>query len=339
MESPITFDRLYEGGKYFAHLAMEAHAEEKQEVFLLHAGVSVERLAKAALALVHPTLLTEVSGKDDMLLHFAGAVSKPPTRLRTIGAATAIGRLRKMDVFPQRPSREADDLDGLIELRNGVAHLGTEDVEDYLGTFTATVDKLLLHAGRGRGSFWESWSDTAQVVLDDRAGRLQKAVRLRMGQAQHRFRARFGSLPAGVVDDVAQTVGDRGLLVVEVGPARALFQTLSQCPACEREAAALFLAVGKDTALFDLELAAESLLCRLCGFRLSSAEEVEAVGLPTTYRYSVEDLTQIIAEGPDPIERLAVLKLALPITRPDTDGRFWNQRPVVAGWLPEPDNW
>jgi hypothetical protein len=98
MESPVTFDRLYKGAKRFTRLAMEAHAEEDQEVFLLHAGVSVERLAKAALVLVHPTLLTEVNGKDDMLLHFAGAVSEPPARLRTIGAATAIGRLRKMDV-------------------------------------------------------------------------------------------------------------------------------------------------------------------------------------------------------------------------------------------------
>lgn len=285
-------------------------------------AVSVERLAKAALALVHPTLLTEVNGKDDMLLHFAGAVSKPSARLRTIGASTAIGRLRKMDVLPQKLSSEADDLDGLIELRNGVAHLGTGDVEDYLGTFTATVDKLLQNVGRDRGSFWESWSDTAQVVLDDRADRLQKAVRLRMGQARHRFRARFGDLPEGAVDGVAQAVSERGLIVVEVGPAKALFQTLSQCPACEREAAALFLAVGEDSALFDMELAAEGLLCGLCGFHLATTDEVKAVGLPTTLQYSVEDLTQIVAEGPDPAERLATLKLALPIARTDPNDSF-----------------
>ncbi|WP_405632406.1 hypothetical protein [Streptomyces sp. NBC_01174] len=157
MESPVTFDRLYEGAKRFARLAMEAHADEDQEVFLLHAGVSVERLAKAALVLVHPILLTEVDGKDDMLLHLAGAVAKAPARLRTIGASTAIGRLRKMDVLPQKPSSEADDLDGLIELRNGVAHLGTGDVEDYLATFTATVVKLLRHMRQDRGSFWETW--------------------------------------------------------------------------------------------------------------------------------------------------------------------------------------
>ncbi|MEV5388657.1 hypothetical protein [Streptomyces sp. NPDC052721] len=323
MESPVTFDRLYEGAKRFARLAMEAHAEEDQEVFLLHAGVSVERLAKAALVLVHPTLLTEVNGKDDMLLHFAGAqLSEPPARLRTIGASTAIGRLRKMGALPQKPNSEAADLDGLIELRNGVAHLGAEDVEDYLGIFTTTVDKLLQHVRQDRGAFWESWSDTVQVILDDRADRLQKAVRLRMDQARHRFRTRFADLPDGAVEGAAQAVSERGLIVVEVGPGNALLQTLSQCPACDREVAALFLAVDEDSPLFDMELTAEGLLCGLCGFHLASTDEVEAAGLPTVVRYSVEDLTRIVTEGPDPAERLARFKLALPTVRTHAHDSF-----------------
>ncbi|MCX4734377.1 hypothetical protein [Streptomyces sp. NBC_01363] len=323
MDSPVAFERLYEGAKRFARLAMEAHAEQDQEVFLLHAGVSVERLAKAALARVHPTLLTEVNGKDDMLLHFAGAVSKPPARLRTIGASTAISRLRRMDVLPQKKSSEADDLDGLIELRNGVAHLGTGDVEDYLGTFAATVDRLLLHVGQDRGSFWEFWSDTVQVVLDDRAGRLQKDVRLRMNQARHRFRTRFVDLPEGAVDSVEQTVSEHKLIVVEVGPEKALFQTLSRCPACHREAATLLLAVDRDSLLFGMELAAEGLLCGLCGFRLTGADEVEAAGLPTTVRFSVEDLTRTVTETSDPAERLPTIRLSLPVVTPTDSHDSW----------------
>ncbi|MGW4103087.1 hypothetical protein [Streptomyces sp. NPDC004976] len=42
---------------------------------------------------------------------------------------------------------------------------------------------------------------------------------------------------------------------------------------------------------------AESLLCELCGFHLSSTDEVEAVGLPTVVRHSVEDLTRIVAKS------------------------------------------
>ncbi|MET7870853.1 hypothetical protein [Streptomyces cyaneofuscatus] len=319
MDSPVTFDRLYEGARRFARLAMEAHAEEDQEVFLLHAGVSVERLAKAALARVHLTLLTEVNGKDDMLLHFAGALSAPPARLRTIGASTAIGRLRKMDVLPQKQksSSEADDLDGLIELHNGVAHLGTDNVQDYLATFVTTVDKLLQHLGRDSSSFWGAWSDAVRVIQDDRAGRLQKTVRLKMNQARHRFRTRFADLPEGAVDGIEQAVTERGLTVVEVSPEGALFQTLSQCPACGREAAALFLAADQDSLLFDsnLKLKIESLLCGLCGFRLSDAEEVEAAGLPAFLPHSLEDLTRSIAEVPDPAERLVTIRLGLPTVR------------------------
>ncbi|KIF67100.1 hypothetical protein HY68_35820 [Streptomyces sp. AcH 505] len=323
MESPVTFDRLYEGAKRFARLAMEAHAKEDQEVFLLHAGVSVERLAKATLVLVHPTLLAEVNGKDDMLLHFAGAVREPPVRLRTIGASAAIGRLRKMDVLPQKTKGEADALDGLIELRNGVAHLGTgEYVEDYLGTFTATVDSLLQRVGRDCGSFWEPWSDTVQLVLDDRADRLQKAVRLRIDQARYRFQTRFGEFSVGALDSFAKTKSERGLIVLEVGPTKALFQTLSQCPACEQDSAHLFLAAREDIPMFDMDLTAEGLLCGLCEFRLTSTDEVEAVGLPTTVQLSVENLTRIDVEAPGPAEHFARLKLALPIVRPNADDRL-----------------
>ncbi|MFE7757662.1 hypothetical protein [Streptomyces sp. NPDC057429] len=319
MESPVTFDRLYEGAKRFASLAMEAHAEEDQEVFLLHAGVSVERLAKAALVRVHPTLLTEVKGNDEMLLYLAGAVSAPPGRLRTIGAATAIGRLRKMSVLPGKSSSEADELDGLIELRNGVAHLGTSDVDDYLQIFVATVDKLVEHTAQDRALFWGNWEDAARVALDDREDRLQRTVLLRINQSRQQFRKRFADLPEGAVQGAVEGMGEEGLTVVTVSPGGALFQTLSQCPACEKETAALVLAVDASSLLFDMELAAGGLVCRLCGFYLSSAEEVEAAGLPATVRYTMEDLARrVSARGVDEEERFAPLMLTLPVVRPRT---------------------
>ncbi|GAA2376450.1 hypothetical protein GCM10010246_84130 [Streptomyces cuspidosporus] len=71
-----------------------------------------------------------------------------------------------------------------------------------------------------------------------------------------------------------------------------------------------------------MELTAEGLLCGLCGFHLSSTDEVEAAGLPTVVRYSVENLTRIVAEGPDPAERLATLKLALPTVQTHAHDSF-----------------
>ncbi len=272
---------------------MDAHAEGQTEVFLLEAGVSVERLAKASLVRVHPTLLSEVKGNDDMLLHFAGAMTTPPQRFHTIGAATAIARLRKIGVLPR-----SAELDGLIELRNGVAHLGTSSAEDYLAPFVETICRLLDHADEDRSAFWGSWSGAVQVTLDDRFGRVQKAVHLRLDQARFRMEARFGKLPKGAVESVARTIGETGLVVIDRSPTGVLFRTLSRCPACGTEAATLFLKAPNATLLYEMELTAEELLCGLCGLRLAGEEEIEIAGLPSTTRCKVEDLKEVVDDGP-----------------------------------------
>ncbi|MEU6184215.1 hypothetical protein ABZ830_42290, partial [Streptomyces coeruleorubidus] len=53
MESPVTFDRLYEGAKRFARLAMEAHAEEDQEVFPLEGVFSFCFIPDCRIRAVH----------------------------------------------------------------------------------------------------------------------------------------------------------------------------------------------------------------------------------------------------------------------------------------------
>lgn len=286
-------------------------------MFLLEAGVSVERLAKAALVRVHPTLLTEVKGNDDMLLHFAGATTTVPRRFHTIGASTAVGRLRKMDILPR-----SDEFDGLIELRNGVAHLGTSNAEDYLGTFVETVCTLLDHTGQDRTAFWEAWSDLVQVTLDDRSDRVHKAVQLRVNQARYRFRARFADLPEDAVDGVVQAVGEKGLIVVGVGRTGAVFRTLSKCPACEAEAAALFLEAPADSLLFEMELTAAGLRCGLCGFHLTGEQEIKAVGLPSRVRYAVEDLTRVMHDSTLTATD-AVLLGSLPVAQPTNWRDSW----------------
>ncbi len=293
MGSPITFERLMSGARDFAHLAMGAHAEGQTEVFLLEAGVSVERLAKAALVKVHPTLLSEVKGNDDMLLHFAGAMATPPQRFHTIGAAMAIARLRKIGVLPR-----SAELDGLIDLRNGVAHLGTSSTEDYLAPFAETICKLLDHAGEDRAAFWGSWSSAVQVTLDDQFDRVQKAVHLRVDQARFRMEARFGKLPEEAVESVVKTIGETGLVVIDRSPTSVLFRTLSKCPACGTEAATLFLKAANTTLLYEMELTAEELLCGMCGLRLAGEEEIRVTGIPSTMMCRVEDLKEVVDDGP-----------------------------------------
>ncbi|MFC8266795.1 MULTISPECIES: hypothetical protein [Streptomyces] len=294
MESPISFDHLATGARDFARLALDAHARGETEVFLLEAGVSIERLAKAALVRVNPVLLVELSSRqDDALLHLAGA-TELPKKFRTVGAQTAIDRLRKMDVLPLKD----EELDTLIQLRNGVAHLGTSVPEDFLEPFVESVCLLLDHMGISRERFWGPWDELVRVALDDRADRLQKDVRLRLHQASLRAEARFADMPEGTPEHLASIVAQRGLVVVEVDRAGGpLFQALTRCPACRTEAAALFLRAPNTALLFDMELTAEGLWCDLCQLHLATAEEVDLAGLATTARYTAEDLIQIGRPG------------------------------------------
>ncbi|GGT22625.1 hypothetical protein ACK389_10340 [Streptomyces antibioticus] len=297
MESPISFEHLATGARHFARLALDAHARGETEVFLLEAGVSIERLAKAALVRVNPVLLVELSSRqDDALLHLAGATALPK-KLRTIGAQGAIERLRKMDVLPPKD----EELDTLIQLRNGVAHLGTSVPEDYLEPFVESACLLLDHMRIPRERFWGPWDELVRVALDDRADRLQKDVQLRLHQASLRAQARFADMPEGTPDHLAAIVAQRGLVVVEVDRAGGpLFQALTRCPACRTEAAALFLRAPNTALLFDMELTAEGLLCDLCQLRLVTTEEVGLAGLATTARYTAEDLIQIGGQGGAP---------------------------------------
>ncbi|AWN31802.1 hypothetical protein [Streptomyces sp. NEAU-S7GS2] len=302
MESPISFEHLADGAKDFARLALDAHARGETEVFLLEAGVSIERLAKAALVRVNPVLLVELSSRqDDALLHLAGATSLPK-KLRTIGAQGAIDRLRKMDVLPL----QGEELNTLIQLRNGVAHLGTSVPEDFLEPFVESACLLIDHMGLSRERFWGPWDDLVRVALDDRADRLQKDVKLRLRQASSRARARFADMPEGTPEYLASIVAQRGLVVVEVDQAGGpLFQALTRCPACRTEAAAMFLRAPNTALLFDMELAAEGLWCDLCQLHLATTEEVSLAGLPTTARYTAEDLIQIGRQGGAPATDVA----------------------------------
>ncbi|NJQ04048.1 hypothetical protein [Streptomyces lonarensis] len=286
MRSQITFEQLLSGAQYFAHLALAAHADEATEVFLLHAGVSVERMAKATLVQVHPTLLAEVKGSDDMLLHFAGATSAPPRRFHTVGASVAISRLRKMGVLPR-----SGDLDALIELRNGVAHLGASTAEDYLLPFLEANGKLLEHTDQEPAVFWGPWADFVKTTVDENLGRAQRETQRRISQARFRMKTRFERMPKGAAEQLATAVTEPGFVIDGRVPSGVLFRTPVRCPACDTQAAELLLCADNDALLFEMELMVEGLLCRLCGLGLVGPEEVESAGLSPTVRYSVEDLT------------------------------------------------
>ncbi|ROP53266.1 hypothetical protein [Streptomyces sp. PanSC9] len=287
MDDSLSFESLLRGARKFASSALEAHGGEDEEVFLLHAGVSIERLAKATLVKRSPFLLMEMKGKDDTLFHLTGV--RQAAKLRTIGAGQAIGRLRDMAVLPQRDP----DLDELIELRNGVAHLtaSVNDEFDGLTVFCRVTNELLDHLGAEPYDYWGTWFNLVRITLNELQEKVERDVARRMEQARRRFHNRFMDLPKEAMDSF-----------IASRPRLAGFQVTSQkvfvpwgCPACGNWA---LITAGPPVLIKRGEpgqSVPESFMCFVCRFTLK-AHEMPVVRIPHRIPLVDEDGERLMSD-------------------------------------------
>jgi hypothetical protein len=231
MDDSLSYRSLFAGARKFALSAWSAHNQRvaDREVFFLHAGVSIERLAKAALARQSPILLMETNAKEDMILYFAGAVPATETRVRTIGAFAAITRLRRLAVLRPKDA----DLDGLIELRNGVAHLSASGSQgfDPVVTFARTTHELLEHLKEDPESYWGQMSPLVKIVLDEAQTEIERQTALLITAAKHRFEERFRGLQADAVENYRSTREGIHPELREIGE-EIYFSESRTCPGC-----------------------------------------------------------------------------------------------------------
>jgi hypothetical protein len=273
MDASLSFESYLEGAKKAAHRAMDEHGRGDYGEFALQAGVTVERLAKAVLISKNPIYIAEMRGGAEMLFHLGG--HRTAKKVRTIGASEAVARLRMLDILA--PDQE---LDLLIEVRNGVAHATSGDqAKSLLPTLAKTVEILLKDLGGPLNAFWGRWTGAARVAVDDRRTKIDRDVQVRIKQAKHRFDDRFSDLPASLkkrvrtdqsphLDYAAVSVTGDGL-AVEKGTA---------CPACGSRAVALSLNQGTNESP---QFAITALRCPMCYLKLTSRDELEAAGVKT----------------------------------------------------------
>ncbi|MEJ8643724.1 hypothetical protein WKI68_24835 [Streptomyces sp. MS1.HAVA.3] len=230
-DSSLSHESLYWGARKFAHSAMAAHAENEEEIFHLHAGVSIERLAKSSLSKKSPFLLLEGKGSDETLLHLAGV--RPTKKVRTVGAAQALTRLRIMGALPAN-----SDLDDLIEIRNGVAHLdfAVEEEFDGLAVFVQATDALIAYLDTDRSRYWGEWLGIADITASQALEASAREVARNIERARYRLGQRLEGVPAGAIDIIYANAGsDR-----EEGYGYGLtmmcglytFRSPRECPAC-----------------------------------------------------------------------------------------------------------
>lgn len=279
MDDALTYESLFKGANKFAHLALQTHRDGDEEVFVLHAGVSIERLLKATLAHTNPVLLMETGAlKDDRaLLHFAG-VRLFSEKVRTVSASQALTRVRAAAWLPKNA-----ELDELIELRNGVAHLGPtkSQSEDVLVTFASTTNQLLTHLGVEPGEYWADWARTIEISLNEQLETVERDVQRRIEQARHRFEDRFEGLPEEIKERAlrAELAHDpayhRRVLHLASDENRVVTIPGGDCPACTGTIVLILIETERTTT--QTKFVPKGIACRLCDLELYGFEEMAAL--------------------------------------------------------------
>lgn len=272
MDDSLSFDGFLDGSRRFAHLAMDAHGRRDHDLFALHGGVAIERLAKAALVAKSPILLMELRNNLDMLFHFAGV--QESDKVRTVGAAEAIARLRRLGII--LPDLQ---LDALIELRNGVAHsTGSELALGLLPAFVKTIDSLLACADYDPTDFWGRWTDTVRLVVDEVQNDVDRRVQVRIQQARHAFADRFSGLSASNLESLRAPQAGSVQYVVQSFEGTLTVEGNIDCPACEGLLARITFK-AQELGTLKSALTIGRLNCNLCGLHLAGIEELRAASV------------------------------------------------------------
>lgn len=292
MADPFSPDAFYTSAREFALSALEAHHAGNRRRVPLDAGTALEHLAKACLAQRSPALLAELKGNSSInsligLLRIEGA--SVPVSIRTVSLSEALNRA---GLFVRaRASKE--DLQILVELRNGVVHAAEDaEVEErILAAFVQQADALLKGFGRAREDFWGGQLDVVDTLLVDLGDKLVKRVEVRLASALAMLERRK-SADGETVLSMLRALSQSAPLAAN--------QRFCLCPVCDSFA----IATGEHSvewvpddsdkeagqvANADREVwfTAQAFRCPVCGLRLDSEAEIDAAGIRTAWQ--IED--------------------------------------------------
>ncbi|MEU6635699.1 hypothetical protein [Streptomyces rochei] len=270
MDDSLSFESFYEGAQKAALRAMDDHARREYDEFALHAGVAVEKLAKATLVKMNPLYIasgkvTVVAGQKQFTTH-------------TITMSEALKRLAQVGIGKITPS-----LQTLIELRNGTIHASGDDAaKDQIPTLATTIAAMLKHLGISVGDFWGRWTSAVNVAVDKQRNEIQRDIEIRIKQARHLFEDRFKGLPQGVKEraisselHVSTAAFD---YVVEIDGKvlpSSIMTPGGPCPSCTADTTLLFSMV--DRTADQTQYAPHGITCHVCGLALHGFDEMAAL--------------------------------------------------------------
>ena len=167
----------------------------------MDAGIALELLAKSVLANINPILIADPRNEQSLLLLAQGKPrGKVLPSLRTIGADTAIDRLRKLGVsFDQF----GDDLQALRMARNAIVHAGIFAQTDVDRAFDAWVRSMVELCRRANYKMPKIFGDSTSLVkvqLKEYASATDALWEQRRAAAKKRWRTLQNELSSTDID-------------------------------------------------------------------------------------------------------------------------------------------
>jgi hypothetical protein len=291
MDDSLSFESFYEGAKKAAYRAMDDHARREYDEFALHAGVAIERLAKAVLYKLNPLYIA--SGK----VHLGGQKA----RIYTITAMEALGRLSSLNIL-----RVDADLKLLIEQRNGTVHAAAGDeAKGHIPTLAKAIAPMLKHLEVSMRAFWGRWTSAVNVAVDQQKSEIERDVEIRIKQARHLFDDRFKGLPQEAKYRALEpiksaydfTVFPPTVTISFADGAKINLVRGVACPVCSGEADMNFEAVPSP-GTGGLVAIPDSFHCAWCQLRLHGAEQIELSGLNVQQALEIASTAMIQFDPP-----------------------------------------
>jgi hypothetical protein len=308
-DPPNLHDELLASAKRFASSALQGFLDGDVAIFLLHAGTALEQLTKSYLAEIDPSL---IAGTDfDSLLHVRG-LSKHATRsrlrMKTISLREALDRAGQL--VPTIPPL-ASDLGLLVDVRNGVAHMGRAEpgtVEVVFVPFLKACEELLanMNVEQVRSNFWGDYTPMVETRLSDSAQEAEVRASEAITAARLVFEGRFRGMGQDFRDSAVRFLEQQYVLTDYE-------EDLVKCPSCGY----LALASGTSDVTWDADwdyedgvstlvgatptvrLVPYRLDCRICGLELDGADELAAADIEQSWELEDVDPAHFEADFED----------------------------------------
>lgn len=239
-------------------------------------AVAVEHLSKAYLASISDVLLADDKPNWNDLLILSGNEDRirdgqQRSRVRTANGEVAAKRVVQLGGVE---AKDADGLQGLRDVRNGVTHLGTNDgssaSHELLKVGIVYLNAVLESLGRRDGAtFWGDHLALTEQLVEQALVEAQLRYEHKLRKARERFDQQFGKMtPEGRLEAIA---------ALSAHPVLSRWRCVVpwECPACESSAVISGREYSED---FGSWFNPRYFGCRVCGLTLEG-EELKSAGI------------------------------------------------------------